>query len=636
MGKYSLSVMLFLLCSTFKCSSCVDILNIVTSPNSSCDGEFTCYTLQVYATDNPSVSDNITLELQPGTHYLDSSLALTGSISYFMMKANTTATVLCSPGSSTYFSFSHQQQVTVSGVSFIDCKMNLGLIARATFLRSSFRDITRNRIGAVLNFRGPRISVQIEECTFLKDTNLTNNNRAIRLYSGSMYIHNSNFSGFTRFPPMADHGGALYVSTAEVTIVNSYFCDNVVAGVGYGGAAVYITRGIMATISDSYFSNNTASGTGGAVYVTGGEFMIDNSHFYNNRADVGGIVYSLQGNLSVTNTYFIDGTAIHNGGAIYTDSGNLNITNSHFINNSAGYLGGAAAYCVEGEITIINSSFHNNDANTGGRCGAVCTDSGKGLLIFGSNFSDSNVADIRGQSGGALYINDSKSVSITNCSFNNNVVVPGDQNGGAIYVHQGEVTISNSYFIENSVATDSSYSGNTLYIRRGDMTIVHSYFCNENHESDYIYITSGGNITITNSYFIINETTSSRDCLLHGIISYQHNSSIRSITNISTAADHNSCGLITIKPTVTVITSAGDNNVISTAIISSISKETLATSEPTSESSLQTNPSTKEASESTTQVTSMVTTMGGMISTMVMSMITCASCRCCSCCPCCP
>jgi hypothetical protein len=55
--------------------------------------------------------------------------------------------------------------------------------------------------------------------------------------------------------------------------------------------------------------------------------------------------------------------------------------------------------------------------------------SGKGLLIRDSNFSD-NVASTNGHSGGALYIDDSNSVSIRDCSFDNNVAVLGDQNGG--------------------------------------------------------------------------------------------------------------------------------------------------------------------------------------------------------------
>ena len=161
--------------------------------------------------------------------------------------------------------------------------MMLSSIIRVMFFRSSFREITRDGSGAVLTFRGPmaRISVQTEECTFLKNTMLTNNNRAIRLFNGILYIRDSNFSGFTRSPPMEDHGGALYASMAEVTIVSSNFSNNVVAGIGYSGAAVYIIQGIMVLLLIATFiSHNIAGGTGGAVHVEGGELIIDNSYFY--------------------------------------------------------------------------------------------------------------------------------------------------------------------------------------------------------------------------------------------------------------------------------------------------------------------------------------------------------------------
>ena len=645
MGKYSLLVMLlFLLCSTFQRSSCVDIFKIVTSPNSSCDVRSTCYTLQEFATtDTGTFSNSIILELQPGTHYLNSLLMLTRSISYFTMRGNTTDTVImCSLGSSIHFYFNRQQLVTVRDVSFIDCKMNFVLIMRVTFLRSSFRDMARNSSGAVLDFSISRISVEIEDCTFVRDAGLTNNNLAICFYSGSLHISNSTFRGFTRFHPMADNGGALYISTANVTIASCNFSDNVVGGNGYGGAAVYITvtTGMaIIIISDSCFTNNSASaGIGGAVYVSRGELIIDNSYFCNNRAHgTGGSIYISGGNLSVTSTYFINSTAMANGGAILADSGNLNILNSHFAGNSAGRLGGAAAYCTEAKISIINSTFHSNDAkfNTGGRCGAVCTTSGKGLLIHGSNFTDNSVASTNGQSGGALYINDNNSVSIRDCSFNNNnVTVLGNQNGGAIYVHQGQVIISDSYFIDNNVATGSTNSGTTLYMDCGNMTIICSYFCNENHESDYI---TGRrlNITITDSYFITNETTSSIDHLPDGILRYQHNSSmIISTTNISTSSNRSTCGL---NPTVTAVTT--DNDGVSTTITSSIRKETSTTSEPTSKSSLQTNPSTKEVPETTTLVPSMVTTIVSIytiVTPTAMSMVAaCARCLCCGCCGCC-
>ena len=622
---------MILLCSAFKCSSCLDI-NIVTSPNSSCDRS-TCYTLQEFATTDTGISSNsIILELQPGTHHLNSLLMLTRSISYFTMRGyrNTTdIVIMCNLGSSIHFYFSRQQQVTVSDVSFIDCKINFILIIRVTFLRSSFRDMTRNSSGAVLDFRISRISVEIEDCTFIRDAGLTNNNLAIRFHSGSLYISNSNFSGFTRFHPMEDiNGGALYISTANVTIASCNFSDNVVVGNGYGGAAVYITVTTgMAIISDSCFTNNSASaGIGGAVYISRGELTIDNSYFCNNRAHgTGGSIYINGGNLNVTSTYFINSTAMANGGAILADRGNLNILNSHFANNSAGRLGGAAAYCTEVEISIINSTFHNNDAkfNTGGRCGAICTASGKGLLIHGSNFTNNRLSvastNGSGQRGGALYINDSNSVSIRDCSFNNNnVAVLGNQNGGAIYIHQGQVVISDSYFIENNIATGSTNSGSTLYMDSGNMTIIRSYFCNENRESDYI-TSRRLNITITDSYFITNETTSSiDDHLPDGILRYQHNSSMISTTNISTSTNRNTCGLVTAVTT----------DVISTTITS--------TSEPTSKSALQTNPSTKEVPETTTLVPSMVTAIVGVVTPTAMSMVAaCARCLCCGCCGCC-
>ena len=162
------------------------------------------------------------------------------------------------------------------------------------------------------------------------------------------------------------------------------------------------------------------------------------------------------------------------------------------------------------------------------------------------------------------------------------------------------------------------------------MTIVNSSFCNKNRKSDYIHVTRNGNITVTDSLFIVIETASSRDHLEPDrIISYEQNTSIRSIsTNVSIAADYDSdCDLLNIN--TTIITS-NHNDVTSAMAISAANKETTTTSEPTSDTSeLRTNPNTEEASESTTQATSMVTVK--MISTTVMTIGTMV----CACCPCC-
>ena len=571
---------LFLLGSTFPYTWCerFTIIPDSSDPDSPYPG---CHTLQYYAA-NPSLNDDIILELQPGVHHLENSSLFVSNINSFAMRSNTTAvTVLCSP--SAYFSFTRLQEISASGISFIDCKMNLMDIANATFVWSSFTEITRLRCCAVLTFRGSMTLVQIERCTFFKNTMMINNNRAITSYSGAINILNSNFSGFVMAHPPVGHGGALYASRTDVTIINSYFSDNVAAGIGYGGAAAYIYQGIV-TVIDSYFSNNIVGGTGGAIHVIRGQLNIDSSNFYNNRANgTGGTVYVSGGDLNVTNTYFTNSTAISNGGALHVFSGEVTISKSHFTNNSASNLGGAAIYIREGEMAIINSSFADNNANTGDLCGAVCTDNGTGLHIFGSNFSDNNVAASGGFSGGALYVDNNENVSIINCYFSNNTASLGNYNGGAICVNRGEVTISNSYFIDNNVATGSNYSGNAIYMHNGGMRVINNSFCNMKPESDYIHVSSG-NITIINNLFmIINDTASSGD---HhdGIISYfilLDYVNIRLIDNNfneSTAAEY--CGLTNTHSTI-----ATTNNSNTTTPSSAINK-IVATSESTLEFTL--------------------------------------------------
>ena len=103
----------------------------------------------------------------------------TESINYVTIRASAVNIASISCGASVSFRFSHLQQVTVSDISFADCSMNLMNVTNATFVRYSFIDVAGYRCCAVLEFIGPRNSVQIEECTFLKNFTVSNNNRAL-------------------------------------------------------------------------------------------------------------------------------------------------------------------------------------------------------------------------------------------------------------------------------------------------------------------------------------------------------------------------------------------------------------------------------------------------------------------------
>ena len=94
MDMFLFAVSFILVSSTIQYSSC-ERFNIVPSPDSSCPGEFTgdpCLTLEQYVA-NPSLSSNITFELQPRNHRLDSQLSVQ-RINSFTMTVTALATVI--------------------------------------------------------------------------------------------------------------------------------------------------------------------------------------------------------------------------------------------------------------------------------------------------------------------------------------------------------------------------------------------------------------------------------------------------------------------------------------------------------------------------------------------------------------
>ena len=131
-------VILFLLLNAVQYSSC-ERFNIVPSPDSPCPGEFSgepCLTLEQYV-GNPSLSSNITFELHPGNHHLSSELPVS-NINSFTMRANSLATVTCSQQLDRPFYFVQLQQVYVSGITFVSCRMELAYITNARLRETCF------------------------------------------------------------------------------------------------------------------------------------------------------------------------------------------------------------------------------------------------------------------------------------------------------------------------------------------------------------------------------------------------------------------------------------------------------------------------------------------------------------------
>ena len=176
---------------------------------------------------------------------------------------------------------------------------------------------------------------------------VNNQNDALLVIDNSEFYNND----MTSF---SNSYGIVYTTSANATISNTVFRNNAVK---YGGA-IYATKssdatiGIVNIINSTFESNSANTGQGGALFVSGGECIIKESMFINNKANPGkftggqgGAIYtSLNGNVSVTDSVFKNNQA-KLGAALYLNGGsNSTISYSVLLNNVA-----------EGDYAISNA-----------------------------------------------------------------------------------------------------------------------------------------------------------------------------------------------------------------------------------------------------------------------------------------
>ena len=332
-----------------------EIFTIVPSSESACSKNI-CYTLNQYAS-NSSLSsglDNITLELQPGTHTLETPL-LVGDISSFAMSGsgNTMTTLHCIND----FGFTRTEFVHLSGINFINC----GGPTPPWYIRP--RDITVALI-QVGTFILENSSFQSIERLHIRSTN-------------SVLITNSSF---TRSP-----NGVLSISMSTVTIKNSMFADNymtVISDDDVRVGVISMDRSSMA-IENSIFMNNhmypnssprviyRARAT--VIHATGNNhtLMVSNSTFFNNSGRFIGAVHSSLQSLVISGCTFSDNVGYSIAGALSVESETLFISqstfrNNHNIDHHSSSAGGAVKASVKprnGSITIHESTFINNNSS---------------------------------------------------------------------------------------------------------------------------------------------------------------------------------------------------------------------------------------------------------------------------------
>ena len=318
-------------------------------------------------------------------------------------------------------------------------------------------------------------------CDFIDNSSANEDGGAIRMDGnaamGAMVLSNCTFSGNSAGGDGADYGGAFY-------------CDDLPE----------------LTVIDTVFSNNTATGEGGAIRIWTGEFTFDGCTFVTNQANSHGGAIRLRvkdgGTATFLNCDFLDNSSANeDGGAIRFEnqaaSGATLVSNCTFSGNSAGGdggdHGGAIMHQQGGTMTIQDSSFQDNECT--GIGGAVCIEGNANGVRLDMQRVDfiGNTSSVR---GGAVYTSGYKSgenIGIVNCLFNGNETLANQ--GGALWMNfatDTEIDVNNCTFITNVAPV----GGGAIYMQTGVLDVDNSifYWNDGGSQADAIYGNNGDTV----------------------------------------------------------------------------------------------------------------------------------------------
>ena len=353
-------------------------------------------------------------------------------------------------------------------------------------------------------------------------------------------------------------GGAIYMQNTRGSFVNCTFERNSAKSLPNkmtGGGAICSGDRSNITVQQSWFKENTATYSGGAIDMqkTRGSFV--NCTFERNslkglkdKHSFGGAICSRhRSNITVQQSWFKENTATSRSGALYMQKTRGSFVNCTFERNSAKSLpnkvtgGGAISSHYRSNITVQQNWFKENTAIYSGgaidmqksrgsfvNCtfernslkglpdklsfgGAICSRDRLNITVQQSSFKDNTAT----YSGGAIDMQKTRG-SFANCTLERNSAkgLPDKFSlGGAICSrHRSNITVQQSWFKENT----STYSSGALYMQKTRGSFVNCTFERNSLKGLPDKHSFGGaicsrhrsNITVQQSWFKENTATS--------------------------------------------------------------------------------------------------------------------------------
>ncbi|CAM9133326.1 unnamed protein product [Ectocarpus sp. 8 AP-2014] len=250
-------------------------------------------------------------------------------------------------------------------------------------------------------------------------------------------------------------GGAIAAAGATLTLNQTNFLRNTATG---DGGAIFLSDGSsMVCSGGGAFTDNEASVDGGALYVTGGSVVSCGGLWFGNVAgdSAGAIIVDGESSLSWSeDAIFGFNLAETWGGAVYARSGASVSWNAstRFFSNTVGSLGGALAI-VNGSTAswIGETTFESNYATstTSGIGGALVVYVSSSAFWSGVTTFKNNTAEVI---GGAVWVADGSQASCTGDETISTFSGNSAENGGAIVSEDSGISFEGNFSFDSNRA----------------------------------------------------------------------------------------------------------------------------------------------------------------------------------------
>ena len=369
----------------------------------------------------------------------------------------------------------------------IDMQKIRGSFVNCTFERNSAKSLLNKKSGGGAISSCARSNIRVQESLFKENT---------ATYSG----------------------GAIDMQKTRGSFVNCTFERNSLKGlsdkISFGGAIHSADRSNI-TVQESLFKENTATYSGGAIYMQKTRGSFGNCTFernslkgFSDKISFGGAISSAdRSNITVKESLFKENTATYSGGAIHMQKTRGSFIHCNFERNSLKGLsdkisvGGAISSHARSNITVQESLFKENTATYSG--GAIHMQKTRGSFVnctFERNSAKSLLNKKAGGGAVSVHARSNRTVrgsllkeitrtcvggaiamlmtrgSFVNCTFERNsaksllnkLVGGGAISSGA----RSNITVHKSLFKENA----ATYSGGAIDMQTTRVSFVHCTF----------------------------------------------------------------------------------------------------------------------------------------------------------------